>query len=63
MIDSISICRKLYGCGNGMQYTGAVLILMNKNVEKTVANRGSNRLWDRDTKNDQGDIINNDRKP
>ena len=44
MIDSISICRKLYGCGNGMQYTGAVLILMNKNVEKTVANRGSNRL-------------------
>ena len=32
--DSVSICGKLYGCGNGMQYTGAVLVKTNKNIEE-----------------------------
>lgn len=36
LIDSISVCGKLYGCGNGMQYTGAILLKPNHRTVESV---------------------------
>lgn len=37
IVESISIAGKIYGCGNGIQYTGAILIASEESLQQVEA--------------------------